>query len=362
MLYGIREYSISHDPWAFYYEEPFYEKRRFHTIEQIIEWGPDGIITRNWQDAQKIRDSGIPVIVAIHMEEPLEGIPSVVGDNEAMGKLAAEYLISRGFKNFAFFGFDDMFWSRQREEAFVSAIGKSGYKCLVAKFSKIEHSNNTEIMLLSKWLDRLHKPVGILTCNDDRARQLIEASKMADVIIPDQVAILGIDNDELICDLSYPTISSVSLNIQHAGYEVAKLLDAMMNGYKPIFDKIIVTPISVIDRMSTDVFHVQDEEVCEALKFINEHSSEMIQVEDVAKAVGISKRALQMRFMAELGYSIFERIKKVKVEQMARLLINTNMSVHEIAIKLGFANINNVSRYFKIDKGISPREYRKAYR
>ena len=361
LLAGIAEYSKRYGPWAFYHEEPFYTNQIFKSLKQIIAWKPDGMIVRSPRDAEKLRDSGIPVVIAIHIENDIAGIPNVKGDNPGMGQIAAEHLLKLGFREFGFCGLTNMFWSNDRCQAFKKTINEAGLEPHIFAPTKKQISINSDQKLLVEWLSSIPKPIAVMACNDDRASQLIEAAKIAEVRIPDDMAVLGVDNDEVICDLCYPSLSSIKLNNVRAGYESAKLLDEMMEGQEPETNRIIVAPIGVVTRQSTDIYCVHDREIADALRFIRENSREMIQVSDVAEHVCLSKRTLQLRFRSSLGYSVHERIKKEKINRMAELLTETNMSIIEIALNLGFSNINHISRFFKQEKGLSPLAYRRRY-
>jgi LacI family transcriptional regulator len=214
---------------------------------------------------------------------------------------------------------------------------------------------------MADWLISIPKPIAVMACNDDIAKEFLESAQIAGIRIPDDVAVIGVDNDEVICSLCHPTLSSIKLNNFRAGYEAARLLDAMMQGKNPPAYEVIVRPVAVVTRQSTNVFCVEDEAVKKALWYIRENSRKQIQVEDVANYVCLSKRMLQIRFKNVIGYSIHERIKKEKINRMAELLTETNMSIVEIGQSLGFSEINHISRFFKSEKGHTPVDYRRQY-
>ena len=199
--------------------------------------------------------------------------------------------------------------------------------------------------------------------NDDRSQDVLAACKIADIKVPSEVAILGVDNDELICGLSYPQLSSIALSTQRAGYEAAQVLGKMMEGQNVAENErqVSVSPLHVVTRQSTDIMAIEDKQVAEAVHFIRNHSNEVIQVSDVAEAAGLSRRTLEQRFRKVLAHSVHEEIKFTRVNQMAKMLIGTNLSISQIAWSLGFPYPNNISRYFKKQKGISPLEYRRKY-
>lgn len=361
LLAGIAEYAKRNGPWAFCHNEPFYSKDVSMSSQEILDWNPDGVITRSEEHLELLCHHEIPMVAAIHLEDEHKGIPQIKGDNEAMGAMAGEYLINLGYHHFAFCGFNHQFWSRQRCLAFVKTVTEAGYTTDIFSGEDESLSSDAVQRTMVEWLQALVKPVGVMVCNDDRGKQLIEAAKIAGVRVPDEVAIIGVDNDEVVCDLCYPSLSSIKLDNVQAGYQAARLLDMIMEGKRPDTEEIIVHPIGVVARQSTDIYCVNDPEVSSALEYIRDHSREMIQVSDVAESVCLSRRALQLRFKSSLGYSVHERIKKEKINRMAELLTETNMSIIEIALNLGFSNINHVSRFFKQEKGLSPHAYRKRY-
>jgi LacI family transcriptional regulator len=361
LLAGIAEYSKRYGPWAFYHEDPFYSNKIINGTQQVLIWKPNGIITRFPQYLEKIKELGVPTVIAIHIENNIPGIPNVKGDNAEIGQLAADYLVRRGFHNFGFCGLKRMFWSNDRRRAFEATICKAGYKTHIFLMDQNQSSQHNNLQLMADWLISIPKPIAVMACNDDIAKEFLESAKIVGIRIPDDVAVIGVDNDEVVCSLCHPTLSSIKLNNFRAGYEAARLLDAMMQGKNPPADEVIVRPVAVVTRQSTNVFCVEDEAVKKALWYIRENSRKQIQVEDVANYVCLSKRMLQIRFKNVLGYSIHERIKKEKINRMAELLTETNMSIVEIGQSLGFSEINHISRFFKSVKGHTPVDYRRQY-
>lgn len=218
-----------------------------------------------------------------------------------------------------------------------------------------------EQLVLADWLKSLPKPLGLMTCSDDRARSVIEASKITGLNVPEDVAIIGVDNDELVCSLANPPLSSVAMNVERAGYEIAEVLDKLMAGEKMAGQRIIVHPTHIVTRQSTDILATEDREVASAVHFIHQNGNQIIQVADVIDATTLSRRALEQRFRKILGRSILEEIRRVRVERVSRMLMETNLSVSQIAKAIGYSNSENITRYFRREKGISPLTYRKKY-
>jgi LacI family transcriptional regulator len=358
LQFGITKYSYFHGPWTFYREPG----GRDRILPQLSDWGANGIIAHvnDKKMAKKILETDIPAVIKGYN---MEGMPIIDTDNDAICKMGAEHLLERGFKNFAFCGFDDKYWSNQRAEVFEKRIAKEGYEFF--RYSqpkdKAHRSWAKEISFLADWLKTLPKPIGIMTCVDERSSHVMQACKIANLDVPNEVAIIGVDNDELICRLSNPQLSSVALGAERAGYEAAELLDKLMSGKKVKNTKIITRPTHVVTRQSTDVLATQDIMVAKAIQFIHANSNEPIQVSDVVAAVPMSRRTLQLRFRRVLGRSILDEIRRARVDQISEMLVKTNMSVSNIALTLGFTGIDHIARFFRKQKGISPLVYRKKF-
>jgi LacI family transcriptional regulator len=214
---------------------------------------------------------------------------------------------------------------------------------------------------MAEWLKTLPKPLGLMTCTDERSQHVIEACKTAEFRVPEDIAIIGVDNDELVCDLSDPPLSSVFQNSEKAGYEAAELLDELMAGKKPAKKEVIVDAPYIVNRQSTDILAIEDREVVEAIRYIREHSKDNIGVGQVIKATALSRRALERRFNKILGRSIYNEIRRTRVEQAVRMLLETKMSISQIASALGYPSVDHIARYFKREKGMSLVAYRKKF-
>jgi LacI family transcriptional regulator len=215
---------------------------------------------------------------------------------------------------------------------------------------------------MGRWLKSLPKPVGVMACNDDYAHHLVEACKTIRLHVPDQVGIIGADNDELVCELSSPTISSVAINFERAGYESARLLEEWMRRGKISLPALIDAPAThVVSRLSTDILAVADAQLLKALRFIRDHVRENVRVTDVTQAAGLSRRALENRFRQELERSILQEIRRVRVNLIAQMLVETDLPVSHIAAVLGYENLQHIARYFRKEKHMSLMAFRKSY-
>lgn len=357
LLYGIARYSRLRGPWRVY-------RRSAGLDSSLPEWRDlkiDGAIVRDVNMATNLATSGLPLVFAQHTQESYAPFPAIITDSAAIGAMAAEHFLDRGFEHFAYCGLDEFIWSKLRAHHFSKRLEQSGFEVNLYQRPKARAKRawKSEQNLIAEWLRSLPKPVALMCCNDDRALQVIEACKLAEVYVPDQVAVLGVDNDVLICDLADPPISSVALNTEMAGQEAAELLDRLMGGEKMAGQVIGVRPTHIVTRMSTDMLAVSDSDVAAALRFIRRHPSRMIQVNDVVEATNVSRRVLEKRFKAILRRSVYQEIRRVRVNYIIELLVGTDTSITEIAVKSGFDGVEHISRYFRKETGVSLREYRK---
>jgi len=371
ILHGVARYSRGHGTWIFYKKAPFYWRAGGGkiTLEKIFSTGADGLILREQhtrQQTEKVLAMGIPTVVSPYTE-PFSDFPNIVTDDAAIGRMAAEYLLNRGFKQFAYCGFGQMYyWSRHRGESFGQRIAEAGFETHYYEYelhkSRPQHSWEKEQESIADWLRQLPKPIGLMACNDDQGQYVLEACKIVGLYVPEQVAIIGLGNDDLICDLVTPPLSSIAVSAEKAGYEAAEVLDKIMAGKKVTNQTIVVRPTHVVTRQSTNVFAVDDRDVLAALHFIHRHANkEAIQVDDVLRAVSLSRRSLYNRFARILGRSVHEEIKRVRVDQLAHLLVSTSLPISHIASTMGYSDIKNIARYFKQQKGMTPLEYRRHY-
>jgi len=364
LLRGIAHYARHQGPWSFYWEPSGLEKvwPKLKTLEL------DGIILRDVDKLKEVLAFGIPAVVIGHGQGEVACLLNVVTDSERIGKMAAEHLLACGFKKFAYCGCwasseENAPWSELRRQSFTDRIRQAGWSCEnfpVPPLSQLSWLR--ERGLMAHWLQSLPKPLGLMAANDDRASQVVEACKVAGVSVPSEVGIIGVDNDEVVCGLSDPPLSSVAVNFERAGYEAASALDCLMKRRGPIPARIVVHPTHIVVRRSTDVVAVEDKSVAKALRYIRGASRrEELMVAVVAQNAGVSRRLLEKRFRRELGCSVLDEIRRMHTEKMAQLLVETHLPVREIAETLGFGDVQHFARYFRSVKKMSPLAYRKAH-
>jgi LacI family transcriptional regulator len=333
--------------------------------------GATGVIGRlgSPRVAEAVLRSRLPLIAMDLSDEqlskgsPLRQISEIRPDSPKAGRLAAEHLLERGFRHFAFCGYPGENWSRHREAGFRERLHEAGLRCDVFRPQRcIRIPWHRELTAVTAWLKSLPKPVGLLACNDIRGRQVIEACALDGVNVPNEVAVVGVDEDHLLSEFSNPPLSSVALNAERGGYEAAELLDRMMKGRAKQRRLILVEPLGVVARLSTDVIAVEDRDVAAALRYVRDNARRAIGVQDVVRHSAVSRRALEIRFQRSLGRSIREEIQRVRLNWAKQLLTETNLSLEKIADHAGFNSLCYLSRVFHRSTGITLGQYRRDRR
>lgn len=357
LLHGIARYIHHHGPWSVYWEPGGLEK----AWPKLKSLDLSGIILRDVENLEEVLALGIPAVVVGHSRTEISGLVNVVTDSETIGRMAAEHLLACGFRSFAYCGVENAPWSLGRRTAFVKRIEQAGWHCAVYPQHK-SRTWNQEVSLLTHWLRSIKPPYGLMACNDDRAQQALEACRRADLAVPNAVGVIGVDNDEVICGLSNPPLSSIALGFERAGYDAAEILARMIAGEKEAPSRILVSATHLVARRSTEVVAVSDAHLAKALQFIRDQKTGAAPVTAVARSAGLSRRTLEKRFREVLGRSILEEIRRVRTDRIARLLVETDLPVARIADMLGFVDVQHIARYFRVSKQLSPAAYRKAHR
>lgn len=366
LIVGIIEYSKLCGDWALTTDLPPYleKQQQSQSPYSLQSAGFDGVIAYiPNKDKANMINFDIPAVIAHETDEAkVHSLPYIVCDNREIGKLAALFFKEKGFTNIGFLGFVEFQWSIERQKSFKNANEEIGLATNTFLLSaSVFNSKTDNQQQIITWFTELKKPAAILCANDDLGLYLIRLCKNAGIKVPDQIAILGVDNNEIDCNLTTPSLSSISYNSQKAGLQAAEILNKLIDGKKISQKKILISPVEVINRMSTDIFAIADSDVLEAIKFIKINSRNPIQVDDVAVAVNISRRNLSRKFMKALGRSISSEIKRANIEDICHMLTDTNMSVSKIAYRTGFTNASHISRYFKMQTGSTPLEYRDKF-
>jgi len=356
ILNGVANYARYHGPWSFFWEPGGLEK----VGPMLKTLDADGIILRDVDKVREVRAFDIPAVIVGYSRKEIPGFINVVTDSPKIGRMAAEHLLRCGFKNFAYCSYRRTPWAEQRGKFFAEHIRAAGLavgEYLTPSPARVNWPKERRVM--AKWLQSLPKPVGVMACNDDMGVQIMEACKLAGIAVPDAVGVIGADNDEVVCGLADPAMSSVALNFERAGYESAQALDHLLRKLRGMPPQIIVQATHIVARRSTDVVAVEDAAVARAMRFIRDHTRGPVAVGEVAKAAGLSRRVLERRFRREFNSSIQTEIRRVRTDQIARLLVETHLPVSDIAESLGFPDVQHFARYFRAGKQVSPLVYRR---
>ena len=366
VMMGVASYIQERPHFSVYIEENALKDQR---LPDLRSWEGDGIIA-DFDDpavARLVQQARLPAVgfgggYGWYAEG--SSIPYFYTNNSAIATLAADHLLERGFKSFAYCGYPRSpinGWSEEREQAFVRHIAEHNASCAV--FHGHQRSTRQWTLLqrsLGDWLRQLRKPVGIMAANDSRGRQILEACRAYELRVPDDVAVIGVDNDELLCRLSSPQLTSIEQGASKLGYAAAVLLDEIMDGRKPRQRHVVIDPTGVVTRQSTDVLAIEDPKVAQAMVFIREHACDGIKVPDVIKAVAISRSGLETRFASVLGYTIRTAIRRTQLERARRLVFDTDMPLKQIAAETGFKSVQHMTTVFRDGFGQTPASYRQA--
>jgi LacI family transcriptional regulator len=358
ILRGVMHFAqisqVAHD-WEFVMP-PMYTLARKVTIDPGHS---DGIVAmvHDERSISAFRKHGVPVVNTartMSLERLRAGkIPSVVPDDGAVGMMAYDYLRERGFTRFAFCGHPTADWSIARQRAFESCCKRDGFAC-----SSVTKADEVPV----KWVAQLPKSSAVLAANDRYAWHTIDACRLVDRRVPDDVAVLGVDNDPLIVNLIRPPLSSIELPGFRIGLEAGGLLAELLGGGSNTIKPRVFPPTAVIGRASTDVLAIEDEAVVEAVRFIRRNASRRISVNDVVDAVALSRRNLERRFQQIMGRGILEEIRQAHLERAKQLLRETTLEMPAIAKESGISGAARFSTVFRALEGVPPTTYRRLHR
>jgi len=360
LLQGVVHYIREHRPWSFHLME---QGRGDDPPAWLAGWKGDGIIARieTPRIARAVVRTGLPA-VDLSAARLVPTLPWVETDDEAIARLAADHLLERGFKRFAFCGDARFNWSMWRQKHFEARLAVAGYRCEVFRPRVAGGNLTSEGREVTDWLEALPKPIGLMACYDIRGQQVLAACRSVGIAVPDDVAVVGVDNDTLLCELASPPLSSVIPNAHRAGYEAAALLDRLMKGERVPAAAHLIAPIGIAERQSTDVLAVDDREVAAAVRFIREHACEGIDVNDLLRVVRLSRRVFEQRFQRLLGRTPREEILDVRLRRVKQLLGETDLPLYVVAERTGFEHVEYLSVVFKRETGRTPSAWRKEAR
>jgi LacI family transcriptional regulator len=364
LLTGIHRHVREHEPWTVFLPE---HGRGSPPLEALAKWVGDGVIARietksTAKALEKLRRKlGIPII-DVSAARLVADLPYVETDDAMIATVAADHFFERDFRHFAFLGDDRFRWSDNRCRAFVQAVTAKGHDVDVFSHRRRKTPPADDDEAVEAWLARLPKPVALLACYDIRGRQAIDACRRAGIAVPDEVAVLGVDDDEVLCGLASPPLSSVMPDAIGAGRLAAELLDQLMRGGQLKRSEWLLPPLGIITRQSTDVLAIDDPLVVAAIRQIRDHACNGIKVTDVARALKTTRRVLENRFTKRVGHTPHEEIARVQFRRVEHLLLETELSLAAIAARAGFKHTEYMTVAFTKRHGMPPSRWRQERR
>jgi LacI family transcriptional regulator len=363
---GVLRYAQSRGGWEiFYNEEHFSLMGKFQRLEDLPRLGVRGIVmsTCDPEKWRLIRGMGLKA-VCLSNDPPVRGLPLVLSDDALAGKLAAEHFAERGFRHLGFCGSKEVSWDRARWEGFNAAAQSSGAttKHFESGHNKGVAANRATATRLAKWLLAAPRPFAVLGADDAHARQALDIALRHGLRIPHDVAILGIDNNPLICTATSPALSSIELDPFGVGYRAASLLDELLSGAKVAPGPILLPPKGVRDRESTDVLASGDPVLITAVEFMKRSLGEPIGVDEIAQAAGVSRRTLEIRFREAFGSTVARSLFERRIAKAKNLLQDLHLTIDQVAAEVGFRTTSHFCARFRETTGQSPAAWRAMMR
>lgn len=363
LLKGVNRYIAEHEHWSLFLELRALDS---HVPRWLSTWKGDGIVARTGSAAmaEAIAATGLPGVELRASKIP-HGLPFVGCDNSDLGQIVADHFIENGFRNFAVFHLDTERYFEERRDNFREYLASRGHTCLEHHAPNHgERPANWERHQadVAAWVASLPKPVGILACTDQLAFWLLDACRRAGVAVPEEVAVVGVENDETLCTMARPQLSSVAFDGERVGYEAAALLDKLMAGEPPPPEPVLVPPKGLVVRQSSDITAIEDPEIAAAVRYIREHACHGINVSDIVKHVGLSRSFLERSMRVAIGRTPREEIARVRFGRVQGLLADTELSLASIANRCGFEHPQYMAEVFKKHFGITPGAYRTSRR
>jgi len=364
ILKGIAAYERAHEDWVFFLDD---EAMSVGDPSWLFRKPWDGVICRHRVPTvlEECLRRGIPCVDLDDSERLLPGVPKVRPDNRAVGHLGAEHFLDQGFKHFGFCGFDSETWAVARRKGFVEGLEAVGCRCDVLE-TPYSHEltpawDLEEQAAIKQWLESLPQPCAVMGCNDLRALQVINAAQEIGLKIPEEIAILGSNNETVRAELAHPPLSSIALNTLKWGQQAARILHRKMAGTEPP-EETFVEPLKIEVRRSTDAFAIEDPATAKALGIIRAEACQDLRVEDLARRAGVSRSLLERRFRKFLRRTPQEEIRHARIARVKQYLIESDLPLSRIAELAGFEHPEYLSVMFKRLTGETPRDFRQRHR
>ncbi|MCC5830716.1 MAG: DNA-binding transcriptional regulator [Phycisphaeraceae bacterium] len=360
IIEGVIRYSRQSRRWALY----------FHTLlpeDQLPDMSGrfDGIIAESRTEVRRrwLQTLEIPRVV-ISGQHAVPGAGWLVADNYQVGRMAFDHLRDKGFKHFGWCGYERFDYSRQRERGFRDALIENGLdeSCLSVFNLAADHADFfAEVPDLLPWLEKLPKPAGVFAVTLDHALHVAQSCREAGIYVPEHIAIIGVNNDPLVAEMSEPPLTSIDHGAREIGYRSAELLEGLMNGKAVPERPIVIPPVGITQRQSTTIFAVNHPEVARALRLIHKHGTEPINITTLLDELPIGRRALESAFVKHLNRTPHEELTRVRMDHARLLLRETDLSLADIAVRCGYRYGSQFSAVFKKHQGMPPRLYRKRH-
>lgn len=334
------------------------------SVLSLRGWPGDGVIASVLTKREAIAAAGLGIPV-VNFSGTLAdaGLPRVMNDQRAIGRLGAEHLLQCGFRHFAYYGLKHSWYSSERCQAFAECVGQQGYRCEILETTSTGQSKNTWHHWqeeLRRWMTPFERPFGIMAATDVLARMVTDTCRQLEWHVPHDVAVIGAGNNLLICEGSQPPLSSVAFAGKEIGYRAARLLDQLMSGKQPPKHDIAIAPTGVVARQSTNVVAVEDPDLSLAMRFVHDHLAQPFSVDDLVGDITVSRRWLEYRFREALGCSPHEYICRARVERAKQLLLEPRRLRSEaLARECGFSGVRNLHRVFRRLTAMTPAQYRR---
>lgn len=363
LVRGVAQYNREHKEWSVTFTPRGLDDP---PPAWLRDWRGDGVLARigDRRMARAVAAKGVPVVELRRAMSGL-GFPAIGPDDGAVSRLIFEHYLQRGFRHLAFVGVPQGCHPSMdaRAEHFGRLASDAGLPCQFLRMTGDGRRNNDprQTRRLARFLQSLPKPVAVMATNDDLGLLVLDACRRAGILVPDEVAVGGAGNDDCLCSLAVPPLTSVDLDPQRIGYEAAALLDQMMAG-RHVASEILVPPRGIVTRMSTDVLATDDQSVVRAVRFIRAHACEFLHVGDVLRHVHVSRAALEPRIKAVLGRTIHQEIQRVQIDHVKQWLTTSDAPLKRIAASAGFRYAEYMMRVFRRATGQTPSQYRKRAR
>ncbi|MEO0529942.1 MAG: DNA-binding transcriptional regulator [Planctomycetota bacterium] len=367
LLSGIALFARGNRTWSVFHDE-----RQFTSTlpEWLKSWNGDGVIAAIDSEplAGFVADRGLPTVDVLGAI-PVAGVPRVRERNDEVIRLAVRHLQELGLRSFAYCGFRGFRYSEEREQAIRELAIDEGFPLSVLD-SPFDHTKGRPAFEgeglrhqseLLDWLQQLPLPVGLVACNDVRALQVLSAAREAGLRAPDDIAVVGIDNDEVICGLADPPLSSVDLDTMRIGHRAAATLARLMDGHAAAADETLIDPSGIVARQSSDLLAIADPEIAAVAQFIRDNACDGIAVTDVVETASIARSTLERRFRKSVGRSIKAEINRVRIKRIKELLASTPDNLSTIAQRTGFEHAEYMCTLFKKQVDMTPGQYRREH-